>query len=72
MVIVLSSRDKLLILVHEYASAHHFLIHSILDSQFLRRETFATQELSFKDQVETVNLPLSSTLLMQIQLTVQH
>lgn len=26
MVIVLSSRDKLLIQVHEYASAHHFLI----------------------------------------------
>ena len=63
MVIVLSSRDKFLILVHEYASAHHFLI---------RRETFMMQELSFKDQIETVNLPLNSTLIMQIQLTVQH
>lgn len=60
MVLVLSSRDKSLILtpiqVHEYSRTPDF---SILGS---RNSNVSTRESSFEDQVETVSLPLNSTV----------
>ena len=66
----LFSRDKSLILaqirVHEYSRTPHFSTLdprlSILASQNLNVSTFATQESSFENRVETVNLPLSCTV----------
>ena len=67
----LSSRDESLILaqirVHEYSRTLHFLTLdprlSILDSRNSNVSTFAARESSFENRVETVNLPLSGTVI---------